>query len=228
MKEIGIVLADDHAVLREGLAALIDRQEDMVVLGQAADGAEAVDLCAATKPAVAVIDLSMPKLGGLEAIAAISEISPKTRVVVLTMHDTPRHLRSALAAGASGYVVKELASREILEAIRAADSGQVFVRMSIANDVLDESETGEARKRRGVPEVTLSKREREVLYLIARGYTNKEAAEALGVGKKSIDSYRARLQQKLELSRRSDLVRYALDTGVLSSDADEDDPALKR
>ena len=228
MKKIGIVLADDHAVLREGLAALIDRQEDMVVLGQAGDGEQAVELCADAKPAVAVIDLSMPKLGGLEAISAISSESPRTRVVVLTMHDTPRHLRSALAAGASGYVVKELASREILEAIRAAYSGQVFVRMSMANEISDQAAASEAQKQRGVPGVTLSKREREVLYLIARGYTNKEAADALGVGKKSVDSYRARLQQKLELSRRSDLVRYALDTGVLSSETDDEDQALKR
>lgn len=227
MNEIGIVLADDHAVLREGLAALIDRQEDMVVLAQASDGEQAVELCAKNKPQVALIDLTMPRLGGMEAIPAILEGSPGTRVVVLTMHDNPQHLRSALAAGASAYVVKELASREILEAIRAAHSGQVFIRMSLAGDVSGRAVPDEPRKKGAVPEVTLSKREREVLSFIARGYTNKETAEALGVGKKSVDSYRARLQQKLELSRRSDLVRYALDAGLLSEKTDDEDHPTK-
>lgn len=217
MKQIGIVLADDHAVLREGLAALIDRQEDMFVLAQAGDGEEAVELCAKTKPSVAVIDLTMPKLGGMEAVAAITDESPETRIVVLTMHDSAQHLRSALAAGASGYVVKELASREILEAIRAAHRGQVFVRMSLANEAPDLAPTKAHDQGRSAPRATLSKREQEVLSYIARGYTNKETAEALGVGKKTVDSYRARLQQKLELSRRSDLVRYAIEVGLLSS-----------
>ena len=222
MKPIGVVLADDHAVLREGLAALIGGQEGMCVYAQARDGIEAVAACKATQPDVALVDLSMPKLGGIEAIAQIHQVSPGTRVVVLTMHDNPRYLRSALAAGAAGYVVKELVSREIFEAIRAVYGGQLFIRMSLASEQAGAATDSRLESPRPVPHATLSHRERQVLRLIALGYTNQEAADSLSVGKKSIDSYRARIQQKLGLSRRSDIVRYALETGVLSRDSDDD------
>lgn len=220
--KVRVLLADDHAVLREGLSALIERQEDMEVVAQARDGLEAVELCVDRRPDVAVIDLSMPRMSGLAAIEEIRQRSPETRVVVLTMHDNARHLRSALDAGAVGYLVKELVSREILEAIRAAHAGQVFVRMHLANETppLERDEPG--RPAAAEAQVALSQRERQVLRLIARGYTHQEIADALSVGKKSVDSYRARLQQKLGLSRRSDIVRYALASGDLSPDDPDD------
>ncbi len=220
-EQIGVVLIDDHAILREGLVALIEKQEDMRVLGQAGDGVEGLSLCRDHRPDVAIIDLTMPILGGLAAISKVCEACPDTRIVVLTMHDKPEYLRSALAAGAAGYVVKELASREILEAVRAAHLGQIFVRMSLATeDTAVESNKSTGPRTRGVPTTKLSSREKEVLGFIVLGYTNQETADALGVGKKSVDSYRARIMQKLGLSRRSELVRYAIDSGLLAQDLD--------
>ncbi|MCA9668203.1 MAG: response regulator transcription factor [Myxococcales bacterium] len=223
---IGVVLADDHAVLREGLAALIDAQPDMTVLAQLDDGAAALTSCRELSPDVLIVDLTMPGVGGLEVVEKLAQQAPRTRALVLTMHDNPRYLRSALAAGAAGYVVKALAAREVLDAIRAVHRGEAFVRVSLAGGALGGAvATATAPRLRGVPKATLSQRERQVLRLIAYGYTNLEAAEALGVGKKSIDSYRERLQHKLGLSRRSELVRYALDAGLLSAEHDADDDA---
>lgn len=217
MSDLSVVIADDHPVFREGLIALIERQPGISIVAQATDGVEAIEACAEHQPAVAILDLSMPRCSGTQSIEAIRERCPRTRVLVLTMHDDPRFLRSALAAGAAGYVVKQLASRDILEAIRSVHQGKAFIRISLADDTLRAAvNAGPARGAR--PAIALSDRERQVLRLVALGYTNQEAAEELGVGKKSIDSYRHRLQQKLGFSRRSEIVRYALEMGILDVD----------
>jgi len=217
MDRIRVMIADDHAVLREGLASLINAQPDMLVVSQAADGHEAVEQARRTVPDVAIVDITMPNCGGIAAIERMREASPKTRALVLTMYDDPTHLRAVLAAGGAGYVVKRSAGKQLLTGIREVHAGRLFVNVALApgalQDILDggSSEGGPARN-------ALSKRELEVLRLVAYGYTNREIAEKLSVSKKTIDTYRVRVSDKLGLKTRADMVRYALDAGLLEDD----------
>lgn len=219
MAEIRIVLADDHAILRDGLRSLIDRQRDMTVVGEAADTASAVVRCAEMAPDVAVLDLAMPGGGGLDALRRLRQECPRTRVLVLTMHDDASHLRAVLDAGAAGYLVKRSAATDLLDAIREVHAGRAYVRGTLS--------ARPARPAAGLPGAgtsALSQREREVLVLLARGHSNREVAERLGVAKKSVDTYRLRLQEKLGLKGRAALVRYALAAGLIGR-ASEPAPA---
>jgi two-component system response regulator NreC len=207
VSQIRLLLADDHAILRAGLRMLLDAQTDMVVVGEAADGEEAVRRAHATRPDVAVVDLTMPGLSGVETLQRLHRELPATRLLVLTMHDDPGYARMAQAAGALGHVVKDCQSSELLAAIRAVHRGRPFVRVG-----------GEARAAEGeasgqVP--PLSPREREVLELLARGHTNREIAARLSLSVKTVETHRSRLSDKLNLHRRADLVRVALDLGLL-------------
>lgn len=211
---IRIFLADDHGVLRGSLRALINTQSDMEIVGDAADGVSAEQGILKTKPDVAVMDISMPCRGGLEAIIAVRQKRPMTRVLVLTVHDEPGYLRAAVRAGALGYVVKSAAETELLAAIRAVARGRAFTDIPIvASRVAGRS--GEAGCTRTM--AVLSDREREVLELVAEGYANREIAAALRLSVKSVETYRARVMEKLGLSTRSDLVRFALDCGLLAA-----------
>jgi two-component system response regulator NreC len=207
-----ILLADDHAILRAGLAMLIEAQDDMEVVAEAADGVEAVEKSRRLKPDVVILDLTMPRMSGLEALRDIRQDCPTTRVLVLTMHDDPAYGRSLLAAGAIGYVTKKAADRELLLAIRTVREGRPFVDLTQAEEMLP----------RGAPPGTrelLSKRELQVLGFVARGFTHQEIADRLALSIKTVETYLARLVQKLGLRRRADLVRYALQTGILNSDS---------
>jgi two-component system, NarL family, response regulator NreC len=212
--KIRIFLADDHGVLRGGLRALINAQSDMEVVGDAADGVSAEHGILEMDPDVAVMDISMPGRGGLETIVAVRQKRPMTRVLVLTVHDEPGYLRAAVQAGALGYVVKSAADTELLAAIRAVARGRAFTDIPIVSSRVA-GRSGEAYCTRGI--AVLSDREREVLGLVAEGYANREIADALGLSVKSVETYRARVMEKLGLSTRSDLVRFALECGVLAA-----------
>lgn len=214
MARIRVLLADDHAVLRAGLRALIRAQPDLEVVGEAGDGDGAVQKAIETAPDVVVMDLTMPGGGGMKAIERIRHQCPAARVLVLTMHDAPAYLRSALAAGASGYVVKSAADSELLAAIRTVHRGRVALDPSLAAAVV----YGSLPRRTvgGSPAGPLSLREREVLDLIAQGYTNQQMADQLGLSVKTVETYRSRLVEKLGLRSRAELVRYALDSGLFT------------
>lgn len=200
-----IVLADDHAILRAGLAMLIKAQPDLVVVAEAADGIEAIDKARTFKPDVVILDLTMPRMSGLDALRDIRRDCPETQILVLTMHDDPAYGRSVLAAGAMGYVTKKAADRELLLAIRAVRDGRPFVDISQAEEMLPKR-------------TPLSQREEQVLVQLARGFTHQEIADRLQLSIKTVETYLARLSAKLGLRRRAELVQYALDTRILEQD----------
>jgi two-component system response regulator NreC len=211
------MIADDHAILRSGLTLLVNAQADMEVVSEAPDGEQAVQAARETLPDVALMDLTMPKTGGMEALQEIVRNCPETRVLVLTMHDDPAYLRSVLTAGASGYVLKRSVDAELLAAIRAVHRGGTFVDPSLANifvqDVL--AKKGAKARRTGSVNI-LSDRELQVLRLVARGYSSRQIAKQILVGVKTVETYRSRFAQKLGLRTRSDVVRYAVQMGLLA------------
>lgn len=222
MKIITIVLADDHAILREGVASLIGGQEDMKVVAVADDGHELLKQCRTEQPDVAVIDISMPNCTGLEVLERLVAECPKTRVLVLTMHDNQTYARKVLASGGSGYIVKRTAGKELIKAIREVHAGRSYLQVSLSesglSDLVEEPKT---KAKPQPPTELLSPRELQVLKLLALGYTNKEVASELEIATKSVDTYRVRLQEKLAIKGRASLVRYALDAGLLQSEKGE-------
>jgi two-component system response regulator NreC len=193
---------------------LIGAQADMEVVGEAADGEAAVAATVEARPDVALIDITMPGGGGVRAIERIRAASSRTRVLVLTMHDLPAYVRLALAAGAAGYVVKRAADAELLSAIRAVHEGHTVVDPRLAAQLVQVRHRG--REPGAAPASPLSPRERDVLELVAQGYTNQQIAGRFGVSVKTVETHRARLTEKLGLRSRAELVRYALDSGLLA------------
>ena len=207
MRKIRVLLADDHAILRAGLRMLLDAQPDMAVVAEAADGEEAVRRATRTRPDVAIVDLTMPGLSGVETQERLRREVPATRLLVLTMHDDPGYARLALGAGAAGHVVKDAEGADLLAAIRAVHRGRTFVRVGVERR--GQAGAGES------PSPTLSPRERQVLELLARGHTNREVAAQLSLSVKTVETHRARLSDKLALQSRADIVRFAIDLGIL-------------
>jgi two-component system, NarL family, response regulator NreC len=218
MARIRVLLADDHAVLRAGLRMLINAQADMEVVGEASTGEEGVRQARALKPDVVLMDITMPGAGGIEATCRIVRDCPGVRVLALTMHDDAAYLRSVLAAGASGYVLKRSADTELLSAIRLTHRGETYLEASLAGVVVQEALGRKARQTEAAPGEALSDREREVLRLVAQGHTNQHVADRLSLSIKTVETYRARLMTKLGLKTRADLVRYALSAGLLTSE----------
>jgi len=217
MKKIRLLLADDHAILRAGLRVLLDAQPDMTVVAEAADGLEAIDRARVNRPDVAVVDLTMPGLSGVQTLERLRREVPTTRLLVLTMHDDPAYAGLTLAAGATGHVVKDAESSELLAAIRAVHRGRTFVHTGTGVDDIEVSGSISA----GVP--ALSARELQVLEFLARGHTNREVGLRLSLSVKTIETYRSRLKAKLGLSNtRSDIVRLAMDLGLLTARPDDD------
>lgn len=213
---IRVLLADDHAVLRSGLKLLLDPRPDMVVVGEATDGAELLSLVTETSPDVILLDLTMPRLGGLEVLPLLREQAPDARVLILTMHDDQGYLRHALRTGAAGYVLKKAADVELIAAIQAVVRGDVYVHPSMTRSLLEEMIP--ERNDSGGEEAlwdTLSDREQEVLRLVALGHTNREIADQLALSVKTVETYRARGMEKLALRSRATLVRFALSHGLL-------------
>jgi len=204
------VLADDHAVVRSGLRMVLERESGMEVVSEAGDAESAVRTVLGHKPSVLVLDLNMPgELTSLDAIPRIAEVSPDTRVVVLTMQEDPEFARQALRAGASGYVLKEAADDELVEAVRRAAAGDTYLNPSLG------ARLAAAPPEPAGPPDDLTEREVEVLRLIALGHTNAEIAGQLFLSVRTVESHRAHIQQKLGRATRAELVRYALDHGFV-------------
>jgi len=212
---IRIVLADDHAVLRSGLRALLNAEPDMLVVGEAGNGREAVDAVIRLKPDLVVMDLSMPVLGGLEATRQIRVLAPDVRVVVLTMHAEQQYILPVLQAGSVGFVLKQAADTELIAAIRSAHAGEAVLSPSAAIQLLDDYRRRALQDSRAAD--GLSEREREVLKLTAEGYSAQEIAERLIISAKTVDTYRQRIMDKLDIHHRSQLIQYALRKGLLTA-----------
>ncbi|MET0851208.1 MAG: response regulator transcription factor [Candidatus Rokuibacteriota bacterium] len=215
MRKIRILLADDHAVLRAGLRALIDAQPDMRVVAEAGDGLEALRQAQDTHPDVAIVDISMPELSGIDAIERLRRRSAGTRVLILTMHDDVAYARAALAAGASGHIVKDVEGAELLTAIRAVHRGRTVVHLTREAGATTTAVEPEEPGPRPVGPDVLSERERQVLTLVAQGHTNREVADRLSLSVKTVETYRARLSEKLGLRTRAELFRVALRASLL-------------
>jgi DNA-binding NarL/FixJ family response regulator len=211
---IRVLIADDHGVVAEGLKHLVEAQPDMEVIACVEDGREAVRLAGEAQPDVVLMDLSMPELNGAEATRAIAQRHPKIRVIVLSMYSEREYVSRALKAGAVGYVVKRSAAKELVDAIRAAHAGQRYLSSRVA-DVVIESASGAEKDD---PLARLSVREREVLQLIAEGRTGAEIAERLTLSQKTVETYRARLIEKLGIRDVPGLVRFAIQCGLVSLD----------
>jgi DNA-binding NarL/FixJ family response regulator len=211
---IRILLVDDHAVLRSGLKALLHTEDDMAVVGEAATGEDGVEQAKWLKPDVVVMDLSMPGIGGMEAMRQIVALDIKCRVLVLTMHAEDEYLLAVLEAGGSGYVHKSSADQDLTTAIRAVAKDEVFLYPSAAKLLLKGFKT-KTENAEMDPLKKLSERERDVFQQTVQGYSSSEIGEKLFISPKTVDTYRSRVMEKLGLTHRSELVRLALETGLL-------------
>jgi two-component system response regulator NreC len=219
IQKIRVVVADDHAILRAGLRMLINAQADMTVISEAQDGIEAVAAVQRTKPDVAILDVTMPGSGGLDAIKEIVARSRSTRILLLTMHEEPAYLRTALSAGASGYVLKKSVDADLLTAIRAVYKGRTYVDSELAEVLVRDAISPNASDRDGsAARSLLSDRELQVLKLVAEGFSSREVAEQIFVSTKTVETYRSRFAEKLGLKSRAQIVQYALNLGLLSSE----------
>lgn len=212
---INVVLVDDHAVVRAGLRLLLDRQDDIEVVGEAGNAKDAIFRARALKPHVILLDVVMPGESGIDVLPKLLKESPDTKVLVLSMQDDPSYVREAFAAGASGYVLKEAADEEVVSAVRDIAAGGSYVHPTLGARMV----AAEAQERAAAEADPLSEREREVLRLLALGHTNQEIAEQLFISVRTAESHRAHIMQKLRLATRAELVRYALSHGLLADSA---------
>jgi two-component system, NarL family, response regulator NreC len=212
-----ILLADDHLVLRAGLKLLLESQPDLRVVGEAASGIEAIELAAKLQPNLILLDLSMPNLGGLDALPVLRKTAPAAKILILTMHDDPQYLRTALKLGASGYVLKKAADQELLAAVQSILRGGVYVHPSMTRILLEDI-LADATGVDADTWDTLSEREQSVLKMVALGYTSTEIRAELNVSPKTVDTYRMRGMEKLGLASRAVLVRYALKKGLITGE----------
>ncbi len=214
MSETRILLVDDHAMFRAGIRALLESEERLIVVGEAATGDEAVDEVRALKPDVVVMDLSMPGSNGLEATRRITALGLDTRILVLTLHAEEEYLVPVVEAGASGYLTKTSADRDLIEAIQVVARGEVYLPPKATRLLLQQYKSaGQNPDLAGLHE--LSSREQEVLALTAEGFSSREIGKKLFISPKTVDTYRARIMDKLRLNHRSELVRFALRVGLL-------------
>jgi DNA-binding NarL/FixJ family response regulator len=203
-----ILIADDHGIVRSGLKLLLDRQSDLEVVAEAEDGIDALEKALSVRPDVAILDVSMPRMTGLQATHEIRKQAPEVQVLILSMHEDERYLFEALRAGAAGYVLKRAADKDLLEAVHAAARGEPFLTASAQQSLIrDFLERGEQ------PELT--PREQEIVKLIAEAHTNREIAEILHLSEKTVESHRANVLQKLGMRDRVELVRYAIRHGLV-------------
>jgi two-component system response regulator NreC len=212
---IRILLADDHAVLRTGLRLLLTSQNEYEVVGEASSGTETLALAAEFQPDLILLDLSMPALGGLDALPTLRQLLPAAKILILTMHDDPQYLRQALKHGASGYILKKAADTELLSAIKAVLRGEVYVHPSMTRVLLEDMLPASQSAKSEDAWASLSEREQEVLKMVALGHTSGEIAEQLNLSAKTVETYRARGMEKLGLRTRAALVKFALQEGLI-------------
>lgn len=208
-----ILIADDHGIVRGGLRLLLERQDGIEVVGEAADGAEAVERALALRPDVAILDVAMPRLTGLQATREIKAHAPEIGVLVLSMHDDERYVFEALKAGASGYVLKREADQDLVDAVRAVTRGEPFLTNAATGTLVREWMADE----NAGPREALSPREQEVVKLIAEAHTNREIGEILHLSEKTVESHRGNILRKLGMRDRVELVRYAIRRGLVEA-----------
>jgi two-component system response regulator NreC len=208
-----ILIADDHGVLRAGLRALLKAEPRLDVVGEAADGEEALRLASALRPDIVLMDISMPDCGGIEATRRLRELLPDVRVLILTVHDDKSMVQEAIQAGAAGYILKRAAESDLVNAIQAVSRGDMYVHLPMTRALQAEATALAAASEVAVE--TLTPREIEVLRLIARGHTNRQIANLLTLSVRTVESHRANLMDKLDLHSRVELVRYAAQHGLL-------------
>jgi two-component system response regulator NreC len=208
-----ILIADDHGVLRAGLRALLKSESELEVVGEAADGEEALRLASALRPDIVLMDISMPACGGIEATRRLRELLPDVRVLILTVHDDKSMVQEAIQAGAAGYILKRAAESELVSAIQAVSRGDMYVHLPMTRALQAEATAMPSSDQ--VAAETLTPREIEVLRLIARGHTNRQIAHLLTLSVRTVESHRANLMDKLDLHSRVELVRYAAQHGFL-------------
>ena len=205
-----VLIADDHGIVRSGIRLLLERQPDIEVIGEAADGAEAREMAVRERPDLAILDVKMPKLTGLQATREIKRQAPEVAVLILSMHDDERYLFEALKAGASGYVLKAQADSDLLDAVRAVERGEPFLtpeaQRALIHDVLGEGSPRDEE---------LTPREQEVVKLVAEAHTNKEIAAILHLSEKTVENHRSNAMRKLGMRDRVELVRYAIRKGLI-------------
>ncbi|MFJ2112664.1 MULTISPECIES: response regulator [unclassified Streptomyces] len=209
-----ILLADDHALVRRGVRLILDNEPDLTVVAEAGDGAEAIELARSHRPDLVILDIAMPRLTGLQAARELSRLQPETRILMLTMYDNEQYFFEALKAGASGYVLKSVADRDLLEACRAAMRDEPFLYpgavTALIRNYLDRVRQGDS-----LPDSAITPREEEILKLVAEGHTSKEIAGLLLISAKTVERHRANLLQKLGLKDRLELTRYAIRAGLI-------------
>ena len=215
-----VLVVDDHAIVRQGLRAILDAEPDMQVVGEAADGREAVRKAISLQPEVIIMDVSMPRMNGLEATARIAKAHPAIHIVALTMHSSEEYVYSLLKAGARAYLLKESVSSDLVEAIHAVIGGGTYLHPAISTKVIDGYLRRPPRAQEGMLDV-LSPREREILQLIAEGHTNKEIAGLLDLAVKTIENHRTRIMDKLEIHNVAGLTRYAIGHGIATASSPE-------
>ncbi|MGD2144198.1 MAG: response regulator transcription factor [Anaerolineae bacterium] len=211
---ITVFLADDHTVVREGLRAYLDAQPGIEVIGQAGNGREAVEQIADLQPEVAVLDIGMPELNGVEATEKITRMSPLTRVVILSMHSTNEYVFRALRAGAGGFVVKESAGKELVNAVRAVSVGHRYLSQGITDQVIDDYLERRAAAEPASPLGRLSRREQQILECLVEGLATTEISDALSLSTTTVNTYRSRLMKKLGISDMPSLVKFAIRHGL--------------
>jgi len=213
--KIHVLIVDDHTILRAGLRMLLNAHPDIAVVGEASDGKQAIGAAQRLQPDVILMDIAMPECNGIEATRQIKRLMPDTRVLVLTMHENEEYLFQVLRAGASGYILKEAADTELVTAIRVVSSGRFYLSPSaqslMVGDYLQRVRAGEERDSYSA----LTEREREILKLVAEGYTNNQIAERLTISPKTVDTHRTHIMDKLNLHSRAELVKYAMRRGLL-------------
>ena len=212
--KIKVLLADDHTILRDGIRSLIEDEPDMEVVGEAEDGITVVKLADSLKPDVILMDLAMPLLNGLEATRQIRKNQPGAKILILTMHENEEYIRQVLAAGAMGYILKDAAARELLGAIRSVHKGEVVLSPAITRLIVtDYLRWGDLSAHE--PSDGLTDRERQILQLIAEGYTNKQIADILSISIKTVQAHRLNLMKKLDLHDRGELIKYAIQKKII-------------
>lgn len=212
MNPIRVLVVDDHAMLREGVCALLAQHSDVRVVGQASDGLEAVKQTLALQPDVVLMDISMPRMDGLQATREIKAQRPETRVLILTQYESKEYAVALLQAGVAGYILKKAGGAELVEAIRAVHSEGAFLHPSIARTLM-----AEVKKTDDLPQARLTRREQEVLVLVAEGLTSREIAEKLVLSERTVVVHRNNLMEKLQIHNRAELVRYAIRQGLIQA-----------
>jgi two-component system response regulator NreC len=220
MKPIRVLIADDHSIIREGLQQLLEMQADIEVVGVATDGVEALERCRALRPDVALLDIAMPRMTGVESISLIKQASPNTEVVILSMYEKEAYVHQAIKAGARGYVLKAASSTYLLAAIRSASSGEFYLSPKVRNDVMESylQDHREVPHPKGGYEL-LSDRERQVFLLLVEGNTTSQISDILCVSPKTVEKHRANIIKKIGISQPVKMVQYAIRIGVIDPES---------